>query len=261
MLESKYGSSTFHQTLAIYTRDSNGNLLSIFGSYSQAIKDSWQSYWQNVLTDKSNTSKRLMSSGNVAITTSTVDFDSSVLDLSSLTEQDCARGSVDVFETKLSQENQYRGLIKLPQRDSDVQDAVCEWLVKLVLQTSRLSASCSPSIETEESFNNANDITELFSRTMRNIARGDLWDVSGHDFFLERIHWHTSRRARIELILPAFPCKSTSLDKVAGTSPDKGEELALRGLFEFVKDIEKIYSPGARVLIVSDGHVFSDCSE
>ena len=213
------------------------------------------------MTQKSNKFERILSSANLTITTSTVDFDSSVLDLSSLTDQDCARGSVDIFETKLDQENQYRGLIKLPQRGSDIQDAVCDWLVKLVLQTSCLSASCSPSIESEESLNNAMAITELFSRTMRNIARGDQWDACGHGFFLDRIHWHTSRNARIELILPAFPCKSTSLDKVAGTSPDKGEELALRGLFEFVKDIEKIYSPGARVLIVSDGHVFSDCSK
>ena len=69
-----------------------------------------------------------------------------------------------------------------------------------------------------------------------------------------------SRNLRLELCLPAFPCKSSNLRKVLGVVPDKGEELALRRLHEFVRLVKEIYDPGARVLIVSDGHVFSDCS-
>jgi pyoverdine/dityrosine biosynthesis protein Dit1 len=71
--------------------------------------------------------------------------------------------------------------------------------------------------------------------------------------------FYTFQQFTIEMILPAFPCKSSSLDKVAGPCPDKGEEMALRTMYAFIKDIEAIYSPGARMLIVSDGHVFSDC--
>lgn len=62
----------------------------------------------------------------------------------------------------------------------------------------------------------------------------------------------------IELALPAFPCKSPNLDKVAGTLPDEGERIALATLERLCSEIEEIYPPGARVTICSDGHVFAD---
>jgi L-tyrosine isonitrile synthase len=62
----------------------------------------------------------------------------------------------------------------------------------------------------------------------------------------------------IEFSLPAFPCKSPNLNKVAGTLPDEGERLALATLQRLTNEIEEIYPPGARVTICSDGHVFAD---
>jgi L-tyrosine isonitrile synthase len=62
----------------------------------------------------------------------------------------------------------------------------------------------------------------------------------------------------IEFALPAFPCKSPNLDKVAGTLPDEGERLALITLQKLCSEIEEVYPPGARVTICSDGHVFAD---
>ncbi|KAF5100322.1 hypothetical protein D0Z00_001290 [Geotrichum galactomycetum] len=47
--------------------------------------------------------------------------------------------------------------------------------------------------------------------------------------------------------------------KVATNVPDKGEELAMRRLINVCKIVKKIYPPGMKVWIVSDGHVFSDC--
>lgn len=47
--------------------------------------------------------------------------------------------------------------------------------------------------------------------------------------------------------------------KVAGIFPDKGEELALRRILEFSEMVKNIYSPGIKMWVVSDGHVFSDC--
>ncbi|KAJ5107931.1 hypothetical protein N7456_004606 [Penicillium angulare] len=61
------------------------------------------------------------------------------------------------------------------------------------------------------------------------------------------------------MCLPAFPCKSSNLEKVAGVLPDRGEELALRRLYSVLRQIESIYEPGAKLCIISDGHVFSDC--
>ena len=62
----------------------------------------------------------------------------------------------------------------------------------------------------------------------------------------------------IHLTLPAFPCKSPNQRKVLGHLPDLGELLSLRFLDHLCRQIAQIHEPGARVLICSDGHVFSD---
>ncbi|WP_262387332.1 isocyanide synthase family protein [Streptomyces sp. TRM49041] len=58
--------------------------------------------------------------------------------------------------------------------------------------------------------------------------------------------------------LPGFPCKSPNPDKVFSHLPDHGERLAMRFLDSLCAEIEKVYAPGARVLICSDGHIFGD---
>ncbi|MEZ8881742.1 MULTISPECIES: isocyanide synthase family protein [Vibrio] len=63
---------------------------------------------------------------------------------------------------------------------------------------------------------------------------------------------------KIILTLPAFPCKSPNTDKVLGPLPDMAERMSLRFLKQLCDEIEKVYAPGARVLICSDGHVFGD---
>ncbi|WP_274917513.1 isocyanide synthase family protein [Streptomyces sp. WZ-12] len=62
----------------------------------------------------------------------------------------------------------------------------------------------------------------------------------------------------IPLTLPGFPCKSPNPAKVLGPLPDEGERLALRFLDGLCTRIAAVYPPGARVVICSDGHVFSD---
>lgn len=58
--------------------------------------------------------------------------------------------------------------------------------------------------------------------------------------------------------LPGFPCKSPNPGKVLGHLPDEGERLSLRFLEQLSAQVEKVYAPGARILICSDGHVFAD---
>ncbi|MFE0136304.1 L-tyrosine/L-tryptophan isonitrile synthase family protein [Streptomyces sp. NPDC059037] len=58
--------------------------------------------------------------------------------------------------------------------------------------------------------------------------------------------------------LPGFPCKSPNTAKVFNHLPDQGELLALRFLDSLCARIGKVYAPGARVLICSDGHIFGD---
>lgn len=58
--------------------------------------------------------------------------------------------------------------------------------------------------------------------------------------------------------LPAFPCKSPNPAKVLGHLPDEGERLSLEFLDRLCTRIEHVYTPGARMLICSDGHIFGD---
>ncbi|WP_031064885.1 L-tyrosine/L-tryptophan isonitrile synthase family protein [Streptomyces sp. NRRL WC-3742] len=62
----------------------------------------------------------------------------------------------------------------------------------------------------------------------------------------------------ILLTLPGFPCKSPNPAKVLGHLPDEGERLSLTFLDGLCAAIGRLHSPGARLLICSDGHVFGD---
>ncbi|ASZ15041.1 pyoverdine biosynthesis protein PvcA [Chitinophaga sp. MD30] len=62
----------------------------------------------------------------------------------------------------------------------------------------------------------------------------------------------------VSFVLPAFPGKSPNPSKVLGTLPDMAERYSLVFLNDLCKSIEKIYPPGAHILICSDGRVFSD---
>lgn len=67
----------------------------------------------------------------------------------------------------------------------------------------------------------------------------------------------TSQRPR-RLHPARLPCKSPNPAKVLGHLPDQGERLSLRFLDSLCRDIGRIYPPGARIVICSDGHVFGD---
>ncbi|MEU0009271.1 isocyanide synthase family protein [Streptomyces sp. NPDC006314] len=64
--------------------------------------------------------------------------------------------------------------------------------------------------------------------------------------------------APVVFTLPGFPCKSPNRAKVLGHLPDQGERLSLTFLNTLCTEIERIYPPGAHVIICSDGHVFGD---
>lgn len=68
----------------------------------------------------------------------------------------------------------------------------------------------------------------------------------------------TSALEPLVFILPAFPAKSASPEKTSGAHADLGEVLALNNLNKICIEINKIYSPGAKVVICSDGRVFND---
>jgi pyoverdine/dityrosine biosynthesis protein Dit1 len=75
---------------------------------------------------------------------------------------------------------------------------------------------------------------------------------------LRQISALVRRGEPVVFTLPGFPCKSPNSEKVFNHLPDQGELLALRFLDSLCTRIAKVYTPGARVLICSDGHIFGD---
>ena len=75
---------------------------------------------------------------------------------------------------------------------------------------------------------------------------------------MQKIALKMQREEELVFILPAFPAKSPSSEKTVGEMPDFGEVLALQNLQSICDDIRSLYEPGARVVICSDGRVFSE---
>lgn len=63
---------------------------------------------------------------------------------------------------------------------------------------------------------------------------------------------------KITFILPAFPAKSPNYEKTKTIHPDLGEKLSLIFLNTLCEQINRIYLPGAQIIICSDGRVFND---
>jgi len=87
---------------------------------------------------------------------------------------------------------------------------------------------------------------------------GGAADVSAYELHRSKIEQAIERNETIELVLPAFPAKSPNPEKTLGALPDFAEVLGLERLQEICNAIATIHAPGARVLICSDGRVFSD---
>lgn len=80
----------------------------------------------------------------------------------------------------------------------------------------------------------------------------------GREVFGPRVRRHVAAGRKVPMVLPAFPAKSVNTtEKVLGPSPDFGEELALDRLNDLCMRIQKIYEPGAMVLIATDGACYN----
>ncbi len=62
----------------------------------------------------------------------------------------------------------------------------------------------------------------------------------------------------VTFVLPAFPGKSPNPEKVLGHLPDQAERIALNFLGSLCLNIEKVYPPGIKIILCSDGRVFND---
>ncbi len=75
---------------------------------------------------------------------------------------------------------------------------------------------------------------------------------------LSKIISAVAQRQPVKLVLPAFPGKSPNPAKVLGPLPDMAERCALEFLQHICDRIKGYYSPGAQIILCSDGRVFSD---
>ncbi len=75
---------------------------------------------------------------------------------------------------------------------------------------------------------------------------------------LSKIIAAVKKNKPVTFVLPAFPGKSPNPEKVLGHLPDYAEELSLKFLDNLSKKIKMFYAPGIKIIICSDGRVFSD---
>lgn len=66
------------------------------------------------------------------------------------------------------------------------------------------------------------------------------------------------RQQPIEMVILGFPAKSPNRRKTYSDHADLGEVEGLRTLHRICVQIAQVYTPGARVHVCSDGHVFAD---
>lgn len=166
---------------------------------------------------------------------------------------------IDVKITELQKigESQIRGIITSVESENDFGN----WFVNHMLHLSRLDMTETASKDPVNSIDPAahEKLADFFAENLKNTVKHDKWLEGGRNHFVKRLQYFTSRNIKVECILPAFPCKSSNLEKVGGVSPDMGEFMALHRLVQAAKDVAQFYPPGIKFWIVSDGHVFSDC--
>ncbi len=75
---------------------------------------------------------------------------------------------------------------------------------------------------------------------------------------LTKIFMAVAKQEPVTFALPAFPGKSPNTEKVLGVLPDQAERLSLEFLGQLCKRVRKYYAPGIKIILCSDGRVFSD---
>lgn len=253
--------SAYHRFCCAYARPQHGELLSCTGPYENTVREHWPDVSAALALPSQQRpfgpsgygkAGEQPDPGRPVTSKSLIKVNAIYHDILEVYErQDSAAGAAIL------------GIII--QRPSDAETGFDDIFAHLLLDGIRLLPPTPPldkvSAAKLELREVAHKITELFDSRLRYISEKDKWNAQGREFFFNRVHEFVRRQARVEFCLPAFPCKSSNLDKIVGVVPDRGEQLALENLHSFVEAVERIYEPGAKLWIVSDGHVFSDCSE
>lgn len=107
----------------------------------------------------------------------------------------------------------------------------------------------------------ADTVTALFeNQLLYELKDATGWRDQGRALFKSKVDGYVKRKMAVRMCIPAFPCKSTNTDKVGSNLPDGAEYEALANLVSFCAKVRRVYNAGCEITIVSDGHVFSDCT-
>jgi hypothetical protein len=250
------GTSPYHAIKALYCRGANADLLSVKGASANQVIRHWDELKQLLGSERHYCST--LPSG-VVVKTATLDtskfedFDNEVTPVKQI---------YTIRELQKPNTTYHVGLVSCTsQKDQSGGIAFREWLENFILMETSLKPGVDESLLKDVNIIRLTTaITTLFDKTLRNVASNDEWHI-GMGIFHHQVAEFVARGETIRMALPAFPCKSPNERKVRGTIPDMAERVALQTLQEFVQNVKAIYNPGAAIWIVSDGHVFSDCSK
>jgi Pyoverdine/dityrosine biosynthesis protein len=266
------GSSIYHEVQALYWHNLDGNLLAIEGKASQEVEKAWPHVWKVLESRPSDRTELVLSSGGQA---ETVELTLSHLDnaddrgaLETAISQ-LSKGSEDatirIQELRRPSEQRIIGTLSIIPASDQQTPEFRDWAGLFILSETRFLPHRhlgDDRSENAEARAQARRITDVFEEKLQNVAPNDQWiSGGGRTHFEDRVYGFTERHARVEFCLPAFPCKSSNKEKTIGSYPDRAEEIALDALRVFIRSVATIYEPGAKVIIISDGHVFSDCSK
>ncbi|KAF9881176.1 pyoverdine dityrosine biosynthesis protein [Colletotrichum karsti] len=233
------GNSVFHRFQAAFVHDGQGQLLYCSGPQKTRVQEHWDSI-KHSLPSRTVTDETHFGSANLG-------------------------GSFEglrLYEMRNLKFNNTSGfIIDSTASQTTLSTQFEEFFAELLLDQADFAIRDSELMKSpaSDSLQVTDQIVNLFDSFLRYQGKDDQWEASGRSYFTDRVKHFTSQHATIELCLPAFPCKSSNTNKVLGKAPDRGEQLALERLHSFVEQIEKIYQPGAKMWVISDGHVFSDC--
>ena len=254
-------SSTYHALKGMYWRDDGGRLLAVEGRYAEQIRSKWSDIYENTL----QTPKVIDSRAEQTILTASKKTLTYQANCSCLCESAAEYNHPHIVKIQ-EFTHPKTGLIKgviICQTSVEHADAFRSWLTTYFLLESEFMPLSTPEdVNDGYALKVANDVTDLFDRSLRNIPSVDEWITKdGRSYFRNRVFGYVQQNLPIQFALPAFPCKSSNPRKVGGRQPDRAEYLALDVLRNFVAEVKNRYPIGATLWIVSDGHVFADCSK
>ncbi|KAF8320660.1 hypothetical protein DL93DRAFT_2224393 [Clavulina sp. PMI_390] len=117
----------------------------------------------------------------------------------------------------------------------------------------------TPSLPLPDALHSVVDqLVDIVARYLLTTGHNDQFAAIGRSMLRAQVEHFVEDNTQLEFVLPAFPFKSPSTKKVLGVLPDLAEEIFLRRLEDLCRSVGDFYSPGAQLVIVSDGIVYSE---